>query len=233
MNKELVWKQKRLGLITASELSDITSASGKIIDGNVAYIRKKRFERKHGFSLPISGRPLDIGKEQEPYIIGWLRENYPSLEIVYSQELDDIPFWAVDWAKFGASPDGFTPDESIVFECKTLCGNSSIEYFADEYTPEEDKRKFVLKDHGDQIAGQFLSNDKVQEIWIVKYIYQHDDIMEDTDDPCASWRGLVFKFKREEFDLESMKERIIMFDKFIDSKENPAELKKISKKEEK
>ena len=71
MNKELVWKRKRLGCISASELDDIVSASGKIIDGNLSYIRKKRFERKHGYTLPVSSRPMEIGKEQEPYIAQW------------------------------------------------------------------------------------------------------------------------------------------------------------------
>lgn len=233
MNKELVWKRKRLGCISASELDDIVSASGKIIDGNLSYIRKKRFERKHGYTLPVSSRPMEIGKEQEPYIAQWLRVNYPSLDIVYSQELDEIPFWKVGWAKFGASPDCFTSDERIVFECKTLVSNERIEFFADDYTSYEEKRKSVLKEHGNQIAGQFLSNDKVEEIWLVKYIYQNDDIMEDTDDPCAPWRGFVFKFKREEFDLEAMRDRIVLFDEFIDSKENPSELKKLNKEKEK
>ena len=233
MDKETIWKRKRLGCISASELDDIVSASGKIIDGNLSYIRKKRFERKHGYSLPVSSRAMEIGKEQEPYIVEWLRENYPSLNIIYSIEQEEIPFWRVDWAKFGASPDCYTDDERIVFECKTLVGNERIEFFADNYTSFEEKRKSVLKEHGNQIIGQFLSNDKVEEIWLVKYIYQHDDIMEDTDDPCAAWRGFVFKFKREEFDLQSMKERIILFDGFIDSKENPSELKKMDKNKEK
>ena len=57
--------------------------------------------------------------------------------------------------------------------------------------------------------------------------------MEDTDDPCAPWRGFVFKFKREEFELEAMRERIVLFDEFIDSKENPSELKKLNKEKEK
>lgn len=227
MDKEQVWKSKRLGYISASELDDIVSSSGKVIDGNLAYIRKKRFERKHGYTLPVSCRAMEIGKEQEPYIVAWLRENYPSFNIIYSIEQEEIPFWKVNWAKFGASPDCFTDDESIVFECKTLVSNERIEFFADEYTSEEEKRKQVWKEHGNQIIGQFLSNKKVKEIWLVKYIYQQDDIMEDLDSPLAPWRGKVFKFKRDEIDLEPTKERIILFDNFIDSKENPSVLKDI------
>ena len=68
MNKEKNWLRKRLGMITASELGQIVSASGKIIDGNLSYIRAKRWERKHGFSHPVSARAMDIGNEQEPMI---------------------------------------------------------------------------------------------------------------------------------------------------------------------
>ena len=50
--------QARCGKITASELSEIMSASGKIIDGCVSYIRAKRWERLHGYSLPVSARPV-------------------------------------------------------------------------------------------------------------------------------------------------------------------------------
>ena len=227
MDKEKVWKAKRLGCISASELGRLFSLSGKVTEDNLDYVREKRFHRKHKFVLPVSGRALEIGKEMEHDAVEWLRANYPSLNIIYSQELDEIPFWTVDWAKFGASPDCFTDDESIVFEIKNCVGNGTVYYFDDEYTSEEEKRKAVWKEHGNQIVGQFLSNDNVKEIWLVKYIYQRDDVMEDLDSPLDPWRGVVFKFKREDMDLESAKERIILFDNFIDSKENPSVLKDI------
>lgn len=224
--KEKIWRQKRLGKITASELDQIISASGKIIDGNIAYVRKKRFERVHGFCYPNFGRALEIGKEMEKYACAWYRANYPMSTILYCQEdFDEIPFWSVDWANFGASPDAFSPDESRVVEFKTLVGVANIEFFADERTAYEDKLKAVLKDHGAQIAGQFLSNPKVQEITLVKYIPQSDDVEEDIDSPLAPWRGHVFCFKRSDFDLDELHDRIIWFDKFIDS-DNDAKLLK-------
>ena len=227
MDKEQVWKSKRLGCISASELNDLFSRSGKVTEANMDYIRKKRFHRKHKFELPINGRALEIGKEMEHDAVEWLRANYPSLDIVYSQELDEIPFWRVEWAKFGASPDCFTSDERIVFEIKNCVGNDTVYFFDDEYTSEEEKRVEVYKEHGNQIAGQFLSNDKVEEIWLVKYIYQRDDVMEDIDSPLEPWRGKVFKFKREDFELDVMKDRIILFDNFIDSTDSPSMLKEI------
>lgn len=225
MDKERVWKAKRLGCISASELNDLFSRSGKVTEGNMDYIRKKRFHRKHKFELPVCGRALEIGKEMEHDAVEWVRANYPSLDLVYAQDLEEIPFWKVDWANFGASPDCFTTDESIVVEIKNCVGNDTVYFFADEYTSEEAKRKEVVAEHGNQIAGQFLSNDKVKEIWLVKYIYQRDDIMEDLDSPDAPWRGIVFKFKRADFDLDKTKDRIVLFDKFIDSQENPEKLK--------
>lgn len=228
MTKEDKWLRKRLGMITASELGNITSASGKIIDSNLSYIRAKRWERKHGFSHPVSARAMDIGNEQEPMIAEWCRKNLGIGEIVYSKELPEIPFWISTDSRVGASPDAFTPDKRIVIEMKTLVGATSIEFFGDDYTPYEEKKLAVWNDHGDQILGQFISNSAVQEIWLVKYIYQDDDIMADTDSPLASWRGLVFKFDRKDYEssIEEMRERIRLFDAMIDAPINPSEFKK-------
>ena len=229
MNREERWLQKRLGMITASELNQVTSKSGKIIDGTLSYIRAKRWERRHGFSHPVSARAMDIGNEQEPYIAEWCRENLKELgTIVYSKELQELPFWTAEDCHLGASPDAYTEDERIVLEFKTLVGNTSIEFFGDEYTSYEEKKAAVWSDHGDQIIGQFMSNRKVQEVWLVKYIYQDDDIMKDTDSPNAPWRGLVFKFNREDFGLtiNEMRDRVNLIDAMIDSHINPSDFKK-------
>lgn len=228
MTKEDKWLQKRLGMITASELGNITSASGKIIDGNLSYIRAKRWERKHGFSHPVTARAMEIGNEQEPMIHQWALANLGFNELVYSKDLPEIPFWVSTDSKVGASPDAFVPSERLVLEYKTLVGATSIEFFGDEYTSYEEKKLAVWKDHGDQILGQFLSNSAVEEIWLIKYIYQDDDIMADTDSPLAPWRGLVFKFERKDYEesLEQMRERIQLFDAMIDAPINPSEFKK-------
>ena len=227
MSKEDIWLKKRLGMITASELGQITSASGRIIDGNLSYIRAKRWERKHGFSHPVSARAMDIGNEQEPMIIEWCRANLGIGEIVYSKDLSEIPFWISVDCPVGASPDAFTPDMRTVIEAKTLVGATSIEFFGDEYTPYEEKKLAVWKEHGDQLLGQFISKSSVEEIYLVKYIYQDDDIMADTDSPLAPWRGLVFNFKRSDYGVSilEMQERIRLFDKMIDASINPSEFK--------
>lgn len=229
MDKEQAWLRKRLGMITASELNQVTSKSGKIIEGTLSYIRAKRWERKHGFSHPVSARAMDIGNEQEPYIFDWCRVNLPELgEIVYSKDLPEIPFWIATDCPVGASPDCFTPDMGIVLEFKTLVGNTAIEFFGDDYTSYEEKKEAVLNDHGDQLIGQFISNSAVREIWVVKYIYQDDDILKDTDSPNAPWRGLVFKFKRDDYveSIEEMKDRIRLIDAMIDAPVNPSDFKK-------
>jgi len=228
MDKEQKWLQRRLGMITASELGNITSASGKIIDGNLSYIRSKRWERKHGFSHPVTARAMEIGNEQEPMIYQWAMANLGFREIVYSKDLPEIPFWISISCPVGASPDAFTPDRRIVFEFKTLVGATAIEFFGDEFTSYEEKKIAVWKEHGDQILGQFISDSAIQEIWLIKYIYQDDDIIKDTDSPLAPWRGLVFKFTRDAFEdsIAEMRERIILIDKMIDAPINPAEFKK-------
>lgn len=229
MNKEEMWLRRRIGMITASELGQITSASGKIIDGNLSYIRAKRWERKHGFTHPVYAKAMDIGNEQEPMIVEWCRKNlFHDGELVYSKDLPDIPFWISPDCPLGASPDAFIPSERVVVECKTLVGATAIEFFGDEYTSYEEKKLAVWKDHGDQLLGQFLSNPKVEEIWLVKYIYQDDDILADTDSPLAEWRGLVFKFKRDEYaqSIEEMRKRVEVFDKMIDAPVNPSDFKK-------
>lgn len=228
MTKEEKWLSLRLGLITASELGSITSASGKIIDGNIDYIRAKRWEREHGFAHHISARPMDIGNEQEPYAVEWCRANLGFDEIVYSKELPEIPFWKAPDCPLGASPDAFTPDERVVFEIKTLVGGKSIEFFGDKYTSYEEKKIAVWKDHGDQLLGQFLANPMVEEIWLVKYIYQDDDILQDTDSPTAPWRGLVFKFARNDYSasIDELRDRIILFDAMISAPINASDFKK-------
>ena len=228
MTKEDIWKSLRLGMITASELGDIVSAKGGIIETNLSYIRKKRWERKHGFSHPISGRPLDIGNEQEPYVYAWACENLGFNEIVYSKDLPEIPFWVAQDCPVGASPDAYVPSERLVFEFKTLVGATSIEFFGDESTSYEEKKIAVWKDHGDQLLGQFISNPNVEEIWLIKYIYQDDDIDKDIDSPLAPWRGIVFKFSRKDYgvSIDAMKERIRLFDAMIDSGINPSDFKK-------
>ena len=204
MEREDKWMQKRLGRITASELGSITSASGKIIDGNVDYIRTKRWERNHGYSLPISSKAMEWGRENEPYAIEWYRANFPDSQVVYSQELPDIPFWTNPSVKnFGASPDAFTEDESMVLEIKNVYSNGNIEFFFDPDTSYEEKKAKVAKEHIDQ------------------------NIPQDTDSPLAAWRGIVFDFQREEYisSIEEMIERINLFNAFIASKKNPSDFK--------
>ena len=214
-------------MITASELGNITSKSGKIIDGNLTYIRSKRWERIHGFTHPVSSRPMEIGNEQEPYAFQWAQKNLGIKDLVYSKDCEEIPFWIAPDCPLGASPDAFTKDESIVVEFKTLVGATAIEFFGDPYTSMEEKKAAVWDDHGDQLIGQFLSNQKVREIYLVKYIYQDDDIMEDLDSPYAEWRGIVFNFKRWDYEqsIEDMRQRIILYDKMIDAHINPKEFK--------
>lgn len=228
MDKEHKWRLERCGYITASMLSDITSKSGGIIDGNLTAIRSKRFERKYGYPLQVSSRTMEIGTENEKYVIAWFRNQHPETPIIYAQEQEEVPFWTVDWAKFGASPDAFTEDQRIIIDAKTVVSNSNIEFFADEYTSYEEKKAKVWNEHGDQILGLWLSNSKSEEVWIVKHIYCDEFNEFEPADPLAPWRGLVFKFARKDYteSIEEMKQRILLFDKMIDAPINPSAFKK-------
>lgn len=231
MDKNELWMEKRCGRITASELGQIVSASQKVIDGNVSYVRAKRFERRHGFSLPVSARAMDIGNETEPDIFRWAVGNLPECKaarFVYSKDLPEVPFWIPEgMPMFGASPDAYSEDESVVLEFKTMVGNETVEFFCDERTSGEEKSFRVFKEHGPQILGLFLSNPKVKSVVLVKYVPQRDEIMKDLDSPLAPWRGVVFRFRREDYaeSIEDMRRRVLLFDAFIDSDMNPSKMK--------
>lgn len=230
MDREERWLAKRLGMITASELGDITSASGKIIDGNISYIRSKRFERNRGYSLPVSSWAMDLGNETEPMIFEWVKANleFDPSTLVYSKDQDEIPFWVSLDCPMGASPDAFTEDFKVVFEFKTLAGNETTEFFCDPYTSYEEKKTRVWKEHGDQILGLFISRPEVEKVVLIKYAPQRDDIDLDRDSPLAKWRGIRFDFDRGDYvsSIEEMMSRINLFDAFIDSHINPSDFKK-------
>lgn len=230
MTKEEQWLKNRVGRITASELSDIMSQSGKIIDGNITYIRSKRWERTHGYALSVSARTMDIGNENEPLIFEWLKANIGAENVVYSKdpELGEIPFWVPEDAQyFGASPDAFTFEHDTVFEFKTLVGNETTFFYMDKYTPYEEKKARVFKEHGDQIIGLFMSNEKVQHVVVVKYAYQRDDISGDVDSPLAPWRGIMFTFERKDYSesIAYTRDRVALINAMIDAPADPAQFK--------
>ena len=108
-----------------------------------------------------------------------------------------------------------------------MVGNEATFFFMDEYTPYEEKKARVLKEHGDQLMGLFLSNDKVERIILVKYAYQRDDVPADTDSPLASWRGITFTFERNDYieSIEATRGRIILFNAMIDARMDPMKFK--------
>lgn len=222
--------KERCGRITASELGEINPASGRVIDGCVSYIRAKRWERKHGYALAASSKIMDIGNENEPMIFEWIKANANCGDVVYSKDPDlpAIPFWVPsELPCFGASPDAFTSDRKVIWEFKTLVGNEATCFFMDEYTPMVDKKARVIKEHGDQIMGLFVSSPETEVVKLVKYVYQRDDIDIDLDSPLAPWRGIIFEFKRSDYlvSIEETKNRINFYNQMIDAPVNPVEFK--------
>lgn len=223
--------KERCGRITASELGSLVSASGKIIDGNLSYIRSKRWERERGFALPVSSKAMEMGNQVEPEIFEWAKANLPECqkeEFFYSKDLEAIPFWVPeDMPYFGASPDAFNGSHSIVLEFKALVGNETAEFFMDHHTDYAEKKARVVKEHGEQVFGLFLSDPRVETVCLIKYYPQRDDIDQDTDSPLAPWRGIVFYFHRKDYEasLAAIRERTALVNAMIDSGLNPAEFK--------
>lgn len=230
MDREYEWMKKRCGRITASELGDLTSASGRIIDGNVAYIRKKRWERRHGFALPVSSKTMEVGNDTEPVIFQWVKANIDPEggRYVYSKDEAQIPIWIPQGMPcFSASPDAYTEDHRVILEFKTLVGNEQTEFYMDERTSYAEKAARASKEHLPQVLGLLMSEPKAERVRLVKYAPQRDEVMDDLDSPLAPWRGVVFDFLRSDylFDLARMEQLVRMFDRMIDSDVNPSSFK--------
>lgn len=227
MDSELKWQKARTGHITASELHKLKIGKrGGVTEEAKNYISKKRFERKYGYPLLEDNKYFRMGKMYEQDAIEWIRAQFPDLDIRYSQDESEFeypPFYTVEWAKFGASPDAESRDGRLIIDTKVLCTPSTICFHSDPTIPHEIKRAKVLAEHGDQMAGLMLARPKCQEFWIVKYNPMLEDNMLDTEPTTAAFRGFVYKYTRQEFGmaLDSMKEMIIFADKFIDSPYSP------------
>ena len=82
--KERDWHLKKVGKFSASRAKDLMSASGKWIEGNIDYLYEIQYQRLTGEpEPPITARPMQIGIENEPYAIAWVRENYPDLNVLH------------------------------------------------------------------------------------------------------------------------------------------------------
>ena len=224
--KELNWFRKRVGVITASEVDKLFSASGKWIEGNITYLYQKQYERAYNEPLcPKSARSLTLGTENEPYAIAWMRNKYPELVIRHcSVDYDEIIFVKNDWG-LGGSPDGFIfingekeiPDKLL--ETKCVVGDKQICRYFSNTLPYEKKRIEAFEEHKFQLYAQFLLFPEVEEIILLKYRPQFDENPFDMLDVLDESRGIEFTYTRKEMGdmLQVVEDRVRFADEYLKS----------------
>lgn len=225
--QEYDWHLEKVGHFSASRAADMLSKSGKWIEGNIDYLYELQYQRLTGEpEPPISARPMQIGIENEPYAIAWMRENYPLLNILHCDKDFDKKIFEKPWpdVMFGASPDAFMmsqpfagdADEAgrIVYnqrvidgicellEVKCLVSRKLTARYLSPTLSFEIKKAMALKEHGDQMAAQLLAYPSVDKIRLLKYSPQMDDNEFDLRDVINPTRGVVFEFARCELATE-------------------------------
>ena len=239
-NKELQWHLRKVGKFSASRAADLMSASGKWIEGNIDYLYEIQYQRLTNEPTPqVYAKPMQIGIENEPYAVEWLRENYPDLNILhcdadFTEKVFDEPY--PDLA-FGASPDcflvkGLTIDgapyvysqdfkryiESLV-EIKCVVGRKNTVRYFSPTLPFEVKRDMALKEHRWQMAAQMFAYPDVQQIYLLKYLPQMDDNQFDLRPVTDPSRGILFTFTRAELivDIKTYEARLKYADAYLKS----------------
>lgn len=227
-NKELQWHLKKVGKFSASRVADLMSASGKWIEGNIDYLYEIQYQRlTNEPTPPVYAKPMQIGIENEPYAVAWLRENYPLLTVLhcdadFTEKVFDEPY--PDLA-FGASPDGFVmkPDGGLsaenaphlysqgfkqhiqaLLEIKCVVGRKNTVRYFSPTLPFEIKKEMALKEHKWQMAAQMFAYPAVERIYLLKYLPQMDDNQFDLRPVTDPSRGLLFEFTRAELVVEIM-----------------------------
>lgn len=224
-NKEIQWHLKKVGKFSASRAANLMSASGKWIEGNIDYLYEIQYQRlTNEPTPPVYAKPMQIGIENEPYAVEWLRENYPDLNVLhcdadFTEKVFDEPY--PDLA-FGASPDGFivkglTLDGApyvysqdfkqyiqALVEIKCVVGRkNTVRYFSPTLSFDI-KRDMALKEHKWQMAAQMFAYPAVERIYLLKYLPQMDDNQFDLRPVTDPSRGLLFEFTRAELVVEIM-----------------------------
>ena len=223
--KEYEWHKKRIGCISASELSQLMpgAKSDKWSQGNLTYLYKIQRQRTlNQPAPPVFSRTMQEGIEAEPYAVAWLREN-TNLNILHcSEDLDEKVFTKTEWG-LGCSPDCYimSDDEAIesIMEIKAVIGESTTNFYFSPTVPYERKRLEAFDEHRDQLAGQLLCYPSISEIHLLKYDPQSDDDPFDLRSPLDVTRGIMFTFTREEFGiyLDQVQERVIFADNYLKS----------------
>jgi hypothetical protein len=234
ITKEHRWLQKRLGVISASELKRLLSKSGKFTQTNISYLYEKQYERLRKEMLPkVDTWEMRVGKENEQYAVAWLREHYPLLDIKHcSEDFDDIIFVVAE-SGLGISPDVIVGDNEGLIEIKCVTSRSTISTYFSPTMPYERKKAMAFEEHKEQLAGQLSGFPNLNEISLLKYRPQLDDNDWDMKSVVDKDRGILFTYTREELqDLIDEINRVVpIADAFISSNKDIGEIN-LQKKDE-
>lgn len=236
--KEYEWLQEKIGIISTSELSRLmpTTASGKWTAGNKSFlykIQRQRFLKQP--SPPVYSRTMQIGIENEPYAVAWLRANTDMRIAHCSVDFPKKIFVKTKWG-LGCSPDvyeiamrDFVNEFKVVLkteeyiksliEIKCVAGEESTNFYFSPTISFEKKRMRAFDEHRDQMAGQLLTHEGVDIVRLMKYDPQDDNDPFDLRSPLDPSRGILFDYTRAEFGiyLDTIKERVVFADAYLES----------------
>jgi len=233
-NKELDWLKKRVGYFTSSSVRRLMSSSGKFTQEGITYLLEIEQQRLINEPLPpVTSAAMSFGLENEKYAVEYLRENmFP--ELIYSAEQEEIIFRTTEYGA-GSSYDCWLGYDLII-EIKCCYSQKEISYIFSPSIPYEEKKKYVFKEHGDQLAVQLLCDPMAGSIAVFKYNPQRDDNQFDLRSPLDKSRGQYFEFQREDFDLDKYKKHITFANNYLNSGKNILDINKeweLSTKKEK
>jgi hypothetical protein len=237
--KEINWHLAKAGYFSASHVKNLMSKSGKFIEGNIDYLYEIQQQRISGEpEPPIFAKPMQLGIENEPYAIEWVREN-TILQVLHAdKDFTDKIFEKTDYG-FGASPDAFIVPDAVEFdrnedgaiyynshvvdniaallEVKCVVGRKECNWYFSPTASFEGKRLEAFSEHRDQMSSQLLAYPNVNKIYLLKYRPQIDDNPWDMKPVLDISRGLLFEFTREEFGtyINEIKERIVFADDYL------------------
>ena len=231
--KEEKWLKDRIGFISASEVDKLMSKSGKWTQGNITYlykIQRQRFLKEP--APPVFSRIMQIGTENEPYAVEWIKVNMRWTVVHCDKDLSEKAFVKTDWG-LGSSPDAYLVEDAFsdnlghiiaakikaLIEIKCVVGEETTNYYFSPTVPFEKKRLRAFDEHRDQMAAQLLTHPFVNTIYLMKYDPQDDENPWDLRPVLDESRGLLFEFSRDEFGsyLDEMKERVTFANDYLNS----------------
>ena len=218
-DKEYQWHLKRIGKITASEVHNIMTKSGKWTKTAISYLYKVQRQRFINEPAPIkNARSLSWGKANEEVAIAWLRENYlkdksSKFSIFHCDEDGDEKIFITGDDNFGGSPDAYLMYGSKIrayIEIKCVYGEEETNWIFSPTVPINEKRERVYEEHVHQLAGQLLLPGSPDKIMLLKYDAPDEDNEFDMRDAIDPRRGIIFTFTKKELQpvMDEMKERV-------------------------